>query len=111
MRDFLVEELGATAAEFDELYRLRCRITHGRLGLDHPGSVAASAKTDRIEQLLLEAIKRALGWPADRPPRLRVEGYRFLAAAALDFMIVASESEQIDYDQPPFAPEESVFEG
>lgn len=68
IREYLVTNLEVSKADFKELYRLRCQIAHGGLAADHDGIEAAARKANRIEYLLLAAIKLELGWPADKSP-------------------------------------------
>ncbi len=84
MRDFLKGEHGVARRGFDEFYELRCNVAHGGSAFDPDGVDATSGKADRIEQLLMEAIKKRLGWPQDKPPTLVLEGYILGGAAALD---------------------------
>ena len=74
VRAFLRESLGVSKAEYESLYSLRCRVAHGSLPLDLDGLQAVSKRAAHIQELLLIAIKRALGWPVERPPLVDPQG-------------------------------------
>ncbi len=99
VRDFLEKQLGVPRAEYSELYRLRCQITHGKLGMDLSGTDVASKNAYRIQQLLLEAIKRELNWPSDGPPNAAPEGITFVGVPALLITDVTVRGPAY-YDQP-----------
>lgn len=102
IRRFLEDSLGLTREEFKLLYHLRCRITHGGLAVDPDGIAAASQKAFRIQELLLLAIKRALGWPDGEPPHIEARGMTILGVPGLSCHSVIPSSNF--YDQPGIYP-------
>ena len=74
IRQFLINDLGVSSKEFKELYKLRNKISHGEISLDIDSVSGLSQKTTRLQQLLLRAIKKTIGWVEDRPPHILPEG-------------------------------------
>lgn len=102
VRAFLRNELAVSRSEYESLYSLRCRVAHGGLPLDPEGLQAASNRAARIQELLLIAIKRALGWPPDRPPIIDPQGLTILGVPGLK---LSGEVPSDDfYDKPAFDP-------
>jgi hypothetical protein len=70
--------------------------------MDPAGIQAASQKAFRIQQLLLEAIKKALSWPMDQPPRIEPEGAVMVGVPGLICQTTATGSNY--YDRPGVYP-------
>lgn len=102
VRAFLRNDLGVAKAEYESLYSLRCRVAHGALPLDPDGLIVASKQAARIQELLLKAIKRALGWPLDGPPNIDQQGMTIVGAPGLDMRSKAQTDDL--YDQPGVYP-------
>jgi len=69
----LVSQLGVDRKECDQLYRLRCEISHGELAMDPGGIEEAAQKAARIQQLFAECDQAVPGWPVDAPPTIEPE--------------------------------------
>lgn len=101
VRSFLRESLGVSKAEYQELYLLRNRVAHGSLPLDQDGLESVSKRAGRIQELLLTAIKRSLGWPLDQPPLISPEG---LAMAWIGMDLGFKMAGDHFYDDPGMDP-------
>lgn len=102
MRNYLVNELGLDRKEFNELYRLRNTVTHGRLRMDPEGIERLSTPSIRIQQLLIDCIKKALQWPTDIPPNISPDGLIFYGSAAMHLNGTADRPDF--YDKPSLYP-------
>lgn len=102
VRDFLQGELAVDRREFNRLYELRCLIAHGGLAMDPEGIPAASAKAARIQDLLLTAIKRRLGWPSEKPPSIEMRGLTIAGVPGVGVSGIVDDPNF--YDQPGVFP-------
>lgn len=98
IRAFLEDSLGVSRAEFKSLYKLRCDLSHGALGVDPEGIEAAASKAFRIQELLLPAIKRSLNWTDSEPPLFDSGGFSVRGAIGLTLRSIVQREDF--YDQP-----------
>lgn len=99
IKTYLKEELGVDSKEFRRLYRFRNNIIHGELAMDPKGIAETGDKSIKIEQLLLQAIKKALKWPNHKTPILSPKGATIVGVPGL--YMSATVPEGVDfYDHP-----------
>lgn len=102
IREFLETEIGIEHREFNRLYELRCSIMHGGLSMDPEGLDAATAKAARIQQLLLDSIKKRLNLPSDKPPIIEPHGLTVFGVAGIGQRVVITRPDF--YDRPGIFP-------
>ena len=83
IRDFLRDQLGVSGSEFHELYRVRNKIAHGHIPMDAEGIQKVAQNGFRIQQLLFDSIKKAIGMPLEGPPLIEPKGATIVGTAAL----------------------------
>lgn len=101
-RDYLENSLGVSRKEYNSLYGLRCKISHGGLAMDPDGITKVSEKAFRIQELLLLGIKKRLDWPPELPPLIEAQGATFVGVIGLVFQ--TNEARARFYEQPGVHP-------
>lgn len=103
--EFLERELGTSRREARLLYDLRCRISHGSIAMDFDGVQKVSEHVFRLQELLMGAIKKALGRSVDAPPNVEGKGAVLAAVPGLCF---DGASDAIVRDQPGALPPDPI---
>lgn len=101
IRNFL-QQLGVSSKEANQLYDLRCDLSHGRIPMDAEGAQRLSDAAMRTEELLLLALKRALGWSDSSFPKIDPSGYVIAGAPGLG--LVHPSPASISFDKPSLYP-------
>ncbi len=83
IRDFLKDQLDVSGREFRELYGVRNKIAHGDIPMDAEGIQKVAQNGFRIQQLLFDSIKKAIGIPLEGPPLIEPKGIAIVGAAGL----------------------------
>jgi len=107
IRDFLRDQLGVSGSEFHELYRVRNKIAHGHIPMDAEGIQKVAQNGFRIQQLLFDSIKKAVGMPLEGPPLIEPKGVTIMGKVALHTSGPKSGYSPDLYKHPSGSPEDS----
>jgi len=99
---FLIEELNVSKREADDLYKIRCKISHGNKGMDAKTIDELSGITNRLQELLLRGIKRSMNWPENQPPFTGIDGIKFIGVPGIHMTTTLDTIEFLD--QPSTLP-------
>lgn len=86
-------ELGISEHEVDELYNLRCKVSHGGAGMDADQVRSVGSAAIRLRRLLLDLIKARIGIPKDEQPMIEISGVTIEGAPGIEF-----EDVEVDCD-------------
>lgn len=96
---YLQESFSVSKKEASQLYELRCKLSHGNVGMDPEGLKLVSEKTGRLEELLLLGIKKCIGLGSDKLPIIEMEGSTIVGVPGM--VVEAIEEPGTDFlDRP-----------